>query len=453
MKKIDEIRRNNADIYKKIKVIIEANNGDVPKDIMEKILTLEQRNVVASYLAMYDYVNCHKDILEEGKLGDVQISITCDSGLNHKTNAVIIKDMSTIVNGIRKEKEYGTNKNADKNAVIDMPSYIQYFKESGGTELNFYLTTLPHEARHMMGVEGNSGFAEAKGFAEGKNELDTRTAMEYFGFEYYCNRNYSIEVSFVKALEVLTDKQSVDEVGYYKPIEYAKLREKFGPNFDGFLKLKDQNSIKKDVRLSFEREGKIDVKKDSVEYKERAANIKEERKKEIDEFKKRTGIDDKTYQEMETEYANVENSRNERYKALIGRIPLEIRAAVERVAKKFDTIHLMSNPNEMVLAYNDVSLGDIEDYIKNNNLKREESIFSMDDSKLDTILQIQKKELEELNMIYELMDPNRSVMTTADVKIANNPNIVDNIVIASKYNSEIAEDIEKTSKESETIQR
>lgn len=157
---------------------------------------------------------------------------------------------------------------------------------------------------------------------------------------------------------------------------------------------------------------------------------------------------------METEYANVENSRNERYKALIGRIPLEIRAAVERVAKKFDTIHLMSNPNEMVLAYNDVSLGDIEDYIKNNNLKREESIFSMDDSKLDTILQIQKKELEELNMIYELMDPNRSVMTTADVnKIANNPNIVENIGIASKYNSELAEDIEKTSKESETIQR
>ena len=76
-----------------------------------------------------------------------------------------------------------------------MPTYIKYMTEKGGTELEFYLTTLPHEARHLMGVEGNSGFPDAKGFAEGKNELDTRRAMEYFGFKYYAKRNYSKEVA------------------------------------------------------------------------------------------------------------------------------------------------------------------------------------------------------------------------------------------------------------------
>ena len=74
MGKIDDIRRNNEAIYEMINSIIKKYNGDVPKKVMEEILTAEQRNVVASYLAMYDDMIFDKDILQENDLGNVQIS-------------------------------------------------------------------------------------------------------------------------------------------------------------------------------------------------------------------------------------------------------------------------------------------------------------------------------------------------------------------------------------------
>ena len=69
MGKIDDIRRNNEAIYEMINSIIEKYNEDVPKNVMEEILTAEQRNVVASYLAMYDDMIFDKDILQENDLG------------------------------------------------------------------------------------------------------------------------------------------------------------------------------------------------------------------------------------------------------------------------------------------------------------------------------------------------------------------------------------------------
>lgn len=441
MERIDQIRKNNDAIYKTINSIIAIYNGEVPKDVMENILTLEQRNIISTYLAMYDSVVLDKDILEGTNLGDVQISNSCASGLNHKTKAVIIGDMSAQIKGLRGSKGYGNNTNAEISAVKDMPTYIKYMLDKGGTELDFYLTTLPHEARHLMGVEGNSGFPEAKGFAEGKNELDTRRAMQYFGFKYYANRNYSMEVSFVEALETIVGKDVVDELGSYKSLEYEKLVKDFGDVFRDFVNLNDQNSIKKDVRLYFETQGKSNVKKDSIEYQERAAIVEAERKKEIEQFKRRPDVGEAKYEEMQAAYAQVATRRKVKLREMLDRIPLELRTDVEKIMNDFDRIHGISDQNEMVEAYDSVSLSSIEDYITSRNLRQEGTSYHIADDKLDTILQVQRDELKQLSKTYEvaLGIKGNGIINIEEINVlARNPNVAKEVPIANDYIDELS---------------
>lgn len=434
MGKIDDIRRNNEAIYEMINSIIKKYNGDVPKKVMEEILTAEQRNVVASYLAMYDDMIFDKDILKENDLGNVQISKSCASGLNHKTKAVIIGDMSAQIQDLRKKEKYGSNKDADITEVEDMPTYIKYMTEKGGTELEFYLTTLPHEARHLMGVEGNSGFPDAKGFAEGKNELDTRRAMEYFGFKYYAKRNYSKEVAFVEYLEEILGKDSVDELGSFKPLEYAKLTKDFGEVFRDFVDLKDQNSIKKDVKLYFELNGRLDVHEGTSEYQEKAAEIVAERKKEIELFREKNGIDKTRYEEMNGAYKEVDDKRRKKLEEMLDRIPPELKPEIERLIKEFDRIHGISSQNKMVKAYDSVDLTVIESHIDSRKLRQNTEETRIDDDKLDSILQVQKAELKQLSIIYNPKKFTKDEINT----VANNPEVAEEVAIAQEWNDKLS---------------
>lgn len=440
MEKIDIIRNNNSKINNIINEIIKSYAGEVPKDVMERILTLEQRNIVSTYLAMYDNVIFDKTILQEDNLGDVQISKSCASGLNHKMNSVIIGDVSKQIKILKDSKEYGMNKNIDISAVKDMPTYIKYMIDKGGTELEFYLTTLPHEARHLMGVEGNSNFLEAKGFAEGKNELDTRRAMQYFGFEYYANRNYSMEVTFVEYLESLVGKDIVDELGSFKQFEYAKLVKEFGDVFKDFIKLSDQNSIKKDVRLYFENQGVIDLEKSSNQYQERAYVEIEKRKKEVEQFKEREDVGEYKYIEMSKAYNQINVKRKDKLKEMISRIPKELRVDVEKIMEDFDRIHRISNQDEMVRAYNDISLDKIGNYIKNRDINLEEA-YQLSDDGLNTVINVQKAELEQLYKIRETsLNQGIEIINVEEVNnLAKKPEVATEVPVANNYNNQLSE--------------
>lgn len=433
---LSQIRKNNETINMTIQSIIKKYNRNVPNQIIQRILQLEQKNIVATYLAEYGEFIFNKDNILEN-LGEVQISKTCSSGLNHKTNAVLLSDAQELIDKVIGNDSSKFNENAKMSDVSDMPSYIAYMQEKGGTALEFYLSTLPHEVRHMMGVDGNSAFPTAKGFAEGKNELDTRRAMEKYGIQYFPNRNYSLEVKFVECLEALVGKDAIDELGSFKPLQYAKLAEVYGDVFRQYVELQDRNSPKKDARLYFESIGQ-DVRQNSPEFEAKKIEIAENNAKEDEAFRESSGLTDEEFDKMKSDYLALNAAREKKRKELFEeKVPVDVRANVQKLAAQFDRIHIIGEEqgqNAMLKAYSEVNLDSLYTYIQQKNLGQVTNETTADETTLQTILVVQEQEINELSKIIEP----RINITDVNL-IAREPSVAERIVEASNLNDHLLE--------------
>lgn len=449
--KLTQIKNNNNEINNRIQNLIKKYDRNLPDTVVQRILQLEQSNIVATYLAEYDDFIFNKDINQ--KLGEVQISELCDSGLNHKTNSVILRNMQNSIDEIIGNDKSKFSENADISKVVDLPTYISYMQEKGGTALEFYLSTLPHEIRHMLGIDGNSAFPEAKGFAEGKNELDTRRAMQKYGIKYFPNRNYSTEVKFVECLENLVGKDVIDSLGSFKPLHYLELEEKYGDVFKQYVDLKDRNSSKKDANLYFESLG-IHVSKKSPEFKSKQSELEQQYLDEDKKFKENCGLSNEQFKQMEDDYLNVNQSRLMAFQDMISHLPNELTEYVEQLLNQFDYIHSLDQ-NTMVKEYEKIDLQPLESFVNQHTLDKTSSQTTPDESKLQAILDIQEQELAELKNMEQpelTVMGNTKIMTIANINsIARNPEVAKKVSEARIINNNLSKE-QELKKESNSME-
>lgn len=247
---MNSFKERYAEILKKKKEY-EKLGIDIPVEECQIILTEEQRALAEIYLMEFGSRTYEKMIAEN--LGIPQISDTLDSGLDHDTNTVVLKNMDGMVSEVLRKAPKKTDGITDKDAVVDNDTYIEYMINSDGVALDHYLTVFPHELRHLFGDAGTNDFTGFGMLAEGKTELDTQEICEKYDIPYYMKRNYAEEVDYVRKLQEIVGKDVVDETVSFKSREFSRIidsldDEKKQAAFD-YLQSREGNSIKKEVSL------------------------------------------------------------------------------------------------------------------------------------------------------------------------------------------------------------
>lgn len=239
-----------AEILKKKKEYAKLG-VDIPVEECQIILNEEQRALAEIYLKECGNRTYEKMIARN--LGIPQISDTLDSGLDHDTNTVVLKNMDGMVSEVIRNATKKTNGITDKDAVIDDGTYIEYMINSDGVALDHYLTVFPHELRHLFGDAGTNDFTGFGMLAEGKTELDTQEICAKYDVPYFMKRNYAEEVDYVRKLQEIVGKDVVDEAVSFKSREFSRIIDSLDEGkkqaaFD-YLQSREGNSIKKEVSL------------------------------------------------------------------------------------------------------------------------------------------------------------------------------------------------------------